>query len=316
MSDRCFNEVEVELSTIIAGIGEGFYCVDREWRIRRFNREAALHFGRDPQEVVGRNLWDVFPEALETPLGQLFLDTMACREPVQSETRSVVVTGRWLAYRLFPLGDGLGVVFRDISDRKRVELQRDLLIKELHHRLNNTFATVQSIAKNTFRNSQNSSTLQTFEERLLNLSRAHTALTNENWESVSLHDLFSSTLGAYNLPDNERFSFSGPFIRIQPRSAVALAMAIHELSTNAAKYGALSVESGTVALEWKKTNGRLALRWQEYGGPPVSPPTRTGFGTIMISRVLSEQLSGTVTINYELNGVVCLIDAPINVVQD
>ena len=93
-------------------------------------------------------------------------------------------------------------------------------------------------------------------------------------------------------------------------------MAIHELSTNAAKYGALSVESGTVALEWKKTNGRLALRWQEYGGPPVSPPTRTGFGTIMISRVLSEQLSGTVTINYELNGVVCLIDAPINVVQD
>ena len=146
-------DLEAELATILEGIGEGFYAVDREWRFRRFNSEAARHFGRSPHEVLGRNLWETFPGARETPLGQLFLDTMARRQPVRSETRSVVIDGRWLAYRLFPLGDGLGVVFRDVTDRKRAEAQRDLLIKELHHRVNNTLATVQAIAAQTFGNS-------------------------------------------------------------------------------------------------------------------------------------------------------------------
>lgn len=123
-------QVEAELATILEGIGEGFYAVDREWRIRRFNSEAARHFGRAPHEVLGRILWETFPGARETPLGQLFLDTMARRETVKSETQSVVVDRRWLAYRLFPLGDGMGVVFRDITDQKRAESQRDLLIRE------------------------------------------------------------------------------------------------------------------------------------------------------------------------------------------
>src|SRR4051812_4912066 len=100
-------DVEVELATILEGIGEGFYAVDREWRIRRFNSEAARHFGRTPQEVLGCILWEAFPGARETPLGQLFLATMASRQPVKSETSSVVIAGRWLAYRLFPLGDGM-----------------------------------------------------------------------------------------------------------------------------------------------------------------------------------------------------------------
>ena len=180
-------DVEAELATIVEGIGEGFYAVDHEWRIRRFNSEAARHFAREPHDVVGRELWEVFPGARETSLGQLFLQTMAQREPVKSETQSVVISGRWLAYRLFPLGDGMGVVFRDITDRKSAEQQRDLLIKELHHRVNNTLATVQAIAAQTFRNSVvDADARKTFEARLLNLSNAHTALTHENWASVEL----------------------------------------------------------------------------------------------------------------------------------
>jgi hypothetical protein len=125
-----------------------------------------------PHEVVGRSLWDTFPGARETPLGQLFLVAMANRQPVKSETPSVVMAGRWLAYRLFPLEDGMGVVFRDITDRKRAEEQRDLLVKELHHRVNNILATVQAIAAQTFRSSDaDASARETFVARLINLSQ-------------------------------------------------------------------------------------------------------------------------------------------------
>ncbi len=311
------SDTETELATILDGIGEGFYAVDRQWHIRRFNGEAARHFSRPPQEVMGRKLWEVFPGARETPLGQLFLETMACRQPVKSETPSVVIDGRWLAYRLFPLGDGMGVVFRDITDRKRAEQQRDLLIRELHHRVNNTLATVQAIAGQTFRNSGvDADARKTFEARLLNLSNAHTALTHENWDSVELRDLVQSTLRPHSAPNGERFSVSGPNMRVQPKSAVALSMAIHELCTNASKYGALSTEDGRVAIDWDVAASRFRMRWMEHGGPPVTPPTRQGFGSIMIERVLADQLEGGVTMRYELSGLVCSIDAPLDAVRD
>jgi PAS domain S-box-containing protein len=310
-------DVEAELATILEGIGEGFYAVDHEWRIRRFNSEAARHFAREPHDVVGRELWEVFPGARETSLGQLFLQTMAQREPVKSETQSVVISGRWLAYRLFPLGDGMGVVFRDITDRKSAEQQRDLLIKELHHRVNNTLATVQAIAAQTFRNSVvDADARKTFEARLLNLSNAHTALTHENWASVELRDLILATLRPHDVPPGERFSLSGPDMRVQPKCAVALSMALHELCTNAARYGALSADKGRVSIDWNVAGKRFGLRWRELGGPPVSVPTRKGFGSIMIERVLAEQLGGSVAIRYDTNGIACTIDAPLQSVRD
>jgi PAS domain S-box-containing protein len=306
-----------DLATILEGIGEGFYAVDRDWRIRLFNSKAASHFGRAAEEVVGRGLWEAFPGARETPLGQLFLATMASRQPVHSETPSVVVGGRWLAYRLFPLGDGMGVVFRDITDRKKVEEQRDLLIRELHHRVNNTLATVQAIAAQTFRNSGvDPQIARTFDARLLTLSKVHTALTQENWDTVSLHDLITSTLEPHHPPDREIFTLLGPPMRVQPKSAVALAMALHELCTNAVKYGALSVEGGRVSIAWEVINGRFILRWQESGGPPVVRPRRKGFGSVMIGRALASQLEGEVATDYNVAGLVCTMNAPLSAISD
>ena len=293
------------------------YAVDRDWRIRRFNSEASRHFERAPGEVLGRPLWEAFPGARETALGQLFLDTMARRTTVKSETQSVVINGRWLAYRLFPLGDGMGVVFRDITDRKHAEQQRDLLIRELHHRVNNTLATVQAIAAQTFRNSGvETEARKAFEGRLLNLSNAHTALTNANWDCADLRALIQRALQPYNPPGSDRFLLGGTDIRVQPRSAVALSMAIHELCTNASKYGALSAESGRVTVGWRIADARFRLEWREQGGPPVTPPTRKGFGSIMIERVLADQLGGGVTMSYDSDGLVCAIDAPSEAVQE
>lgn len=308
---------EAELVTIIEGIGEGFYSVDRDWRITRFNNEASRHFHLMPNEVLGRRLWDVFPHARETTLGKLFAATMESRQPVKSETPSVVIEGRWLSYRLFPIGEGMGVVFRDITDRKNAEEQRDLLIAELHHRVKNTLTTVQSIAALTLRSAGVDPTVrQTFEARLLTLSNAHNVLTNKNWAGADLNDVIWSALRPHSAPDRDQFSVEGPNMVLHPVSAVALSLAMHELCTNAIKYGALSAESGRVTVEWAVKGSRFNLQWREHGGPPVKKPTRQGFGSSMIERALAAQLRGQVSIDYAPSGLICTIDAPFEAIRE
>jgi putative addiction module CopG family antidote len=310
-------EGETELITILEGIGEGFYSVDRDWRITRFNTEAARHFRRAAADVLGRKLWDVFPGARDTDLGRLFAATMESRQPVKSETPSVIIDGRWLSYRLFPIGDGMGVVFRDITDRKSAEEQRDLLIGELHHRVKNTLATVQAIAAQTLRSAGvDPSVRQTFEARLLTLSNAHNVLTDKNWAGADLHDVIWSALRPHSAPDRKQFSVEGPNMLLQPVSAVGLSLAMHELCTNAIKYGALSAETGNVTVRWTVQDSRFRLEWHEHGGPPVKKPTRQGFGSAMIERALAAQLRGQVTIDYAPAGLVCTIDAPFEAIRE
>lgn len=308
---------EAGLATILDGIGEGFYAVDRDWRIILFNSEAARHFRCKPEDVLGRNLWEAFPGTRETGLGHLYFKTMASRETIRSETESIVFKGRWMAYRLFPLGDGLGVVFRDTTDRRIAEEQRDLLIKELEHRVKNTLTIVQSIAAQTFRHSGVDPSVQrAFEGRLITLSNVHSVLTQQSWDSAELHDVVRSALRAHGAPGEQRFTIDGPEMRLSPQSAVALSMAVHELATNAIKYGALSTEGGHVDVSWNAADGRFRWSWRERGGPRVKTPKRKGFGSRMIERALALQLSGKVMIDYQPGGVVCTIDAPLEAVRD
>jgi two-component sensor histidine kinase len=263
--------------------------------------------------VLGRILWEAFPGTRETGLGHLYFKTMASRETIRSETESVVFRGRWMAYRLFPLGDGLGVVFRDITDRKRAEEQRDLLIRELDHRVKNTLATVQSIAAQTFRNADVDPGVQrAFEARLITLSNVHGILTQQSWDTADLHEVVWAALRPHSAPDRERFSVEGPVLRLGPKSAVA----VHELCTNAIKYGALSAETGHVDVSWRVAEERLRWRWRESGGPAVAKPVRKGFGSRMIERALAIQLSGKVAIAYDPAGVLCTIDAPLAAIRD
>lgn len=229
----------------------------------------------------------------------------------------MLIPNRWLVYRLFPLGDGMGVVFNDVTDRKSAEEHRELLINELNHRVKNTLATVQSIAAQTLRNGGVDPAVQeTLESRLLTLSSVHSLLTNENWESAELHDVVWASLRPHMAPDREPFQVAGPGIRLHPKSAVIVSMALHELSTNAIKYGALSVDTGRVNLDWAIDGGRFNLRWREHGGPPVVMPSRRGFGSRLIERGLSAELHGRATIDYHPVGVVCTIDAPVDAVRD
>ncbi|UYN97438.1 MAG: PAS domain-containing protein [Enhydrobacter sp.] len=303
-----------ELTAILEGIGEGFYALDRDWRITRFNSEAARHFGRPAGEMIGRRLWDLFPDALNTDLGRLFIDTMTRRATVRGETPSVIVGQRRLAYRLFPLGDGMGIVFRDVTDLRKAEEQRELLINELNHRVKNTLAIVQSIASQTLRDVAPSIRAD-FEQRLVTLSSVHGLLTSQHWDSVELREVVKASLRPH-LGAHPRVAFDGPSQRLAQRSAVALSMALHELGTNALKYGALSVESGKVTLDWSIESGTFLLTWRESGGPPVRARKRGGFGSQLIERALSAQLQGEARLDFRPDGLVCTIRCPLAILSE
>lgn len=312
-----FLQTEAGLDAILNGIGEGFYAVDQDWRVLLFNNEAGQHFQLRPEEVVGRNLWETFPRARETGLGQLFLRTMQNRETIRSETESVIFRGRWLAYKLFPLGSGMGVVFRDVTDRRNAEAQRDILIGELEHRIKNTLATVQSIAAQTFRHSElDPSILHSFSGRLVSLSNVHAVLTQRSWDSADLHEVIAAAIDPHRDVGKERFEINGPILRLAPKAAVALSMAVHELCTNAIKYGALSTASGYVNIAWSIEHSRFHWQWSEHGGPAVELPSRTGFGSRLIERSLASNLSGHVELNYLPSGIVCRIDTSVSAISD
>jgi PAS domain S-box-containing protein len=208
-----------------------------------------------------------------------------------------------------------GIAF-DITGRKRWEEQQRLLINELNHRVKNTLATVQAMAAQSLRQlgEESRPKLQAFEDRLFALARAHDVLTRENWEGAELREVVNEVVEPYTRGNPERFGIDGPRLRLSPPQALAIAMTVHELATNAAKYGALSVPAGSVTITWNSTRGdtpHLDLRWLERNGPPVVPPTRRGFGTRLIERGLAQDLGGEVQLTYAPTGVVCIISVPL-----
>ena len=201
------------------------------------------------------------------------------------------------------------------KERRATEHQR-LLIDELNHRVKNTLATVQSIAAQTLRTADTAEAArEAVEMRLLALSRAHDVLTRESWEGADLMEVVRRALEPYQVHGESRLTITGPQVRLSPRMSLALAMALHELATNAVKYGALANKTGTVEVSWAVQNGtappRLILRWSEAGGPPVVAPGRRGFGSRLIERSLAQDLGGQVEIAFASSGVVCTVDAPV-----
>jgi len=200
----------------------------------------------------------------------------------------------------------------NITERKRAELHLRLLVNELNHRVKNSLATIQAIAAQSFNGARALDQAQeAFSNRIVALAEAHDLLTRENWEGAELHDVISRVAALHGGPG--RFDLSGPSIRLSPKSALSLSMALHELATNAIKYGALSTPEGRVRVSWALAPdpgaARLDLTWTESGGPPVAPPAQRGFGSRLIERGLAAELSGSAAIDFQPDGVVCRIRA-------
>jgi two-component sensor histidine kinase len=221
-------------------------------------------------------------------------------------TRSLLVSATTLKDELDGTPTGAVCVALDITDRRKHEELRELLIHELNHRVKNTLATVQSITNQTLRaTTSNDVGRAALSDRLLALSRAHDLLTKETWLGASLNELLVSSVEPYG---EHRFLLEGPAVRLLPNTAVTLALVFAELATNAAKYGALSTSGGRVRVTWDVTSeNTLVIEWRESGGPRVETPSRTGFGTRLFSRSLKGADAGEVSLRFLPEGLVCIL---------
>lgn len=198
--------------------------------------------------------------------------------------------------------------------RLRAEEQQALLNRELSHRLKNTLAMVQAIATQTLRNAPDLDTARdALADRLIAMGKAHDLLLAGAREGASLDAVIESSLAIHDDAVAGRFRPSGPQVDVGARAALSLALMVHELATNAGKYGALSTSEGSVLVDWSIEGGRaepmVRLRWREIDGPPVTPPTRRGFGSRLIERGLAGTIGGEVSLSYPADGVVCELTA-------
>ena len=195
----------------------------------------------------------------------------------------------------------------EIQNGRALQAQQGTMLHELNHRVKNTLATVQALAR------QSRGSADVLEARILALSKTHDLLTREDWSGASLREVLENELSPYRT-GGDQIRLDGPDVSLSPREVLALGMTIHELTTNAAKYGALSVREGRVRVTWSLAPGarHLRFRWEESGGPPVQPPTRVGFGTRLIAGGVRRELAGTVDLAFEPQGLQCRIDVPLD----
>ena len=283
---------------------------------------GAYHDLIGGRDVIGKKIIDALPEVGDQGFVHL-LDTVyqsgerfVGRATEVTLHRGDAVEQRFVDFIYQPLvgaeGEVTGVFVQgyDVTDHKRGERHQELLVGELNHRVKNTLAIVQSLTHQSFHSSiPAADAIRRFEGRLEALATAHNLLTRKNWESATIEEVALSALGPFC--HRSRCEIGGPDVRILPQTAVNLALALHELATNASKYGALSSDTGTVSVRWSVEDGRLELTWTERGGPPVVVPGNRGFGTRMIERTLAAEFGGTVELEFRPEGVRCRVDAPL-----
>jgi two-component sensor histidine kinase len=258
--------------------------------------ELFDHVYRAGKTHVGRRL----PLALQVGAGMppkhLFLDFVCA--PIVGANQKI---------------SGVFVEGIDITDHMRAEEHLRLINDELQHRVKNTLTVVSAIAAQTLRGTSNDVALKKFQDRLAAFATAHDSLTSANWAAGRVHDVVQGALAPHQTGD-ARFSISGPDIILGAKQALSLALALHELATNAVKYGALSSDHGRVQIAWneKLDNGVpiFHFRWQEADGPAVANPSSMGFGSQLIQRVLTADFGPDVEVIYQAGGLICRLSAP------
>ena len=311
----------------------GSWELDVESRAYESSDQCKSHYGRPPLDhLTFDDLLASVHEGDRTRMQTAMEEAIRTGAAYDIEYRVKHPSGevRWLHVRgrAAPREETGGVhrmagVSLDITERKRAEERQRLLLNELNHRVKNTLATVISIASQTTRNSPDLTAFKpAFEARILALSQTHNLLTTENWEAASLDDILVGELtphagprdggGARFLLDSDRR------VRLNPKAAVAIGMVVHELATNAVKYGALSQPEGRVTVRSRVTlleERDLVIDWIESGGPRVEPPKRRGFGTRVLQQGLAGELGGNVELDYRPEGLSCRIRLPMHALE-
>ncbi|MDB5432937.1 MAG: histidine kinase [Caulobacter sp.] len=324
--EEALAESEARLRLIVEGEGVGAFDTDMAtgeavWSASTFE---MMGLRPTPDGRAGPSIWEsrlhpadvqhVLAARAAAQAGGDWKTTYRILRGDTGETRWITTYGRIIPRPgMAPRSVGMIV---DVTDEKLAEARQRLLLNELNHRVKNTLAAVQSIARSTLRGQVGSeAATNLFTSRLMALSSAHDVLTRETWEGAGLREIVAGAVRAYEDDGGGRFQIEGEDVRIAPKAAVALAMALHELATNAAKYGALTVETGRVILRWEARGvgeaRRLELEWREVGGPAVTPPGRGGFGSRLLRQGLKSELGASAQMRFEPTGLICVIQAPL-----
>ena len=311
---RLFDSIDQGLAVVEVLFDEAGRGVD----YRYLEVNAAFDGQTGLTDPIGRTALELVP-GLEPVWAQILGRIAATGEPERFEA-AMAGLGRFYEVYAFsvdhPEGNAVGVLFNDIAERKRAEEERELLTHELSHRVKNTLAVVQALAMQTGRGAAGvEEFLDRFVGRIQALGRAHGVLLEAGWRPTDLGRLAREVLAPFVAERDEGVEIGGDAVRLGPKQGLGLALVLHELATNASKYGSLSVPEGGLALAWRRATDSdvrtLRLDWRESGGPPAAPPPRVGFGTRMIERACEYELGGAVELFYDPEGFRCEIRFPL-----
>jgi len=308
---------ERKFRTLFEEMREGFYVGEVirddggqhvvDFRFDEVNPAFGHLTGMPVERATGALMGDVAPAAMPLLL-PVYERLLLERTSIVHVHRSAFLDGHWFETRMTPLdGDRLVGFFTDVTDRRNSEALQDVLNQEMSHRLKNTLMMVQALAMQTLRGVSERAPVEALEKRIYALSSAHDILFERNWESASVDGIARAALG--RLCMEGRVDLAGPGVEMGAKATLSLSLLLHELATNAIKYGALSNADGRVALDWSMDGTDFHLRWRETGGPVVSEPSQRGFGSKLIRMGLG---AGDVVTRYEPLGFFLELTTPLS----
>jgi PAS domain S-box-containing protein len=309
------------LASIFASSDDAIISKTLDGRITSWNAGATRIFGYDANEMIGQPIIKIIPAELRSEEDEILAKLKRGERIDHYETVRVAKDGRRLdvSITVSPLRDKFGRIVgaskigRDITERKEAEKMQRILTNELVHRIKNTLAMVQAIAtQSLLRAKSPADFVAGFTGRVEAMAKAHTLLTNKMMQGVNLVELINEQvlLGG----SDSRISFSGPALILGPQETLHLGLVLHELATNARKFGSLSVPQGRLSIKWQlRTNGArdLQLSWTEIDGPEVKSPGASGFGSALIEQTMRSH-GGAVSLAYNARGIVCEIKLPLS----
>lgn len=327
LGERKRSEIDSErLAAIVSSSDDAIISKTLDGQITSWNSGATRVFGYEPEEMIGQSILRLIPPELRYEEEEIISKLRRGERIEHFDTQRVAKDGSRVNVSLTvsPLRDRSGMIVgaskvaRDITERKHNEDMQRLLFEELNHRVKNTLATIQSIASQSLQRSTNPEEfVASFNGRVQALARAHDILVRGKMKGAEVSQLLREqvVLGA---PDGTRIAVAGPHVMLDVRGAVQLALVLHELATNARKYGALSVATGRLSVSWDlqaAAKRQLLLEWKESGVPDLRAPDSRGFGTTLIERSL-EANGGEASIRYGADGLACSIRLPLPEVED
>ena len=308
---------------LLDAVHEAVIATDPSGVVLYWNHFAEGLYGWTAEEAVGRNILELTPAEEDLRDAEAVLARLRRGEPWSGEITLRRRDGSSFPGHVSdaPVYDDTGRLIAivgisyNISERKEAEEKQALLVRELHHRVKNTLTTVQAIMGSTARASNTTEEFQqAFTARIASLARTHSLLTDTKWQSVPFQDLLQAELEPYDDGSAKRITLAGPAIELPSELAVPIGMAVHELTTNAAKHGSLGELGGRVEVHWSLVDGdprQLCWEWNEHDGPPVELPTREGFGSRLLKRVLTVQTGADVKIDYDPDGLRVTVAIPL-----